>query len=477
MTSHLNKILLLSMGDAFFKGALWGAYDCKVPLNVACLAAYLEGQGLAVDVLDLQVAGPPEDSLRSVRWADYACVGLNASLGNVYNVYELAGLIKKRTQLPVFSFGVQTVLREVQLRECPHLDASAYGEEELTVHELCNAFISGSPLSDVSGVIWRNGADIVTNPARTVELDLDSLPFPAFEKFDVSKYQPSPGKFLKRPQFQMITSRGCRWRCFFCSNLRGKAMRFRSPENIVAEIDHLQARHGAREIEFVDDTFTADRDRAMRFVELMRARKEPIVFRICSRVDQVDPELLAALKSVGLYSVGYGMESGVDSILELNRKDITTAQIRAAVDMTKAAGLEVRGFFMINLPGDTGDTIGRTESFIKELDLDLLNVQITYPWPGTALREHVRANYEVDEELWDKWDRCDGDDIVFLQPGLDKEYISATYRRIIRDFYLRPRFVLRWLKRIRTWYDLKYSICQAYALFANSVLGSLRQTK
>jgi len=472
MRTHMGKVLLLSVGNSFFKGALWGGYDLELPLNAAYVAAFLESRGLEVDVVDLQTLADPGAHLATLDLSAYCAAVLNSTLSNTFDAYAVAlGVKARRPGLPVAAMGVFTVLRETLLAQCPALDFVIVGEEEHTAHELCAALSDGADCGGIAGLLLRAGEGVLATPPRPYEKDLDSLPFPARHMFPLERYYPSPGKYARLPQFSMLSSRGCKWGCFFCSNLRGKEMRLRSPENMVAEIDELQERYGAREIAFVDDTFTADRDRALKFCELMaRRNKPPMAFRIAARVDTVDFELLSRLKEVGLYSVGYGLESGSDRILEFNKKGFTTATARKAVEMTRMLGLDIRGYFMVNLPGDTRQTTEETVAYIRELELDLVNVQIAYPWPGTAMREFVRANYHVVEDIWERWDLCDGDDISFLQPDLPREYIQDTYKRIIREQYMNTLFVLKWLGHLKSWHDFKYSFLQAASLFKRTVL-------
>jgi radical SAM superfamily enzyme YgiQ (UPF0313 family) len=173
---------------------------------------------------------------------------------------------------------------------------------------------------------------------------------------------------------------------------------------------------------------------------------------------------LALLKRAGLYSVGFGMESGSDRILRYNNKRITKSQIREAVKLVKSLGLEIRGYFMVNMPGETKKDIEQTEAFIKELRLDLVNVQIGYPYPNTPFRRLAESKYHIIEEKWTRWEFSDGDDVVFTQSDLTENYIVGAYRRIIRSSYLNPRFVAGWCKRIKTFHDFKYSFLQSVNL-------------
>ncbi|MEW5692096.1 MAG: B12-binding domain-containing radical SAM protein [Candidatus Hydrogenedentota bacterium] len=451
------KTLLLSVGRPFFRGALWGAYDFELPLNVAYVASFLSKNFIPVDVVDFQIYKNPIKKLKSINFNEYRIIGINSDLGSTYSAYQLAKLIKEKYQILIFAFGVYTVLKEIIFEECNYIDFVIHGEEEHSVLKLVTSIASGH------------------NPeSRTIlqseyETNLDIFPFPSRDKFELKRYFPSPGKYYVLPQFPILSSRGCNWRCFFCSNLRGKGIRFRSAENIVEEIDELQSKYKAREINFVDDNLTADRERVLKFIELMRKRKNKIYIRACSRIDTVDKEVLKGLKEIGLYSIGYGIESGVDEILKFNNKGITTNQIEKTLRLTQELGLEKRGFFMLNLPGDNRLTTEETLKFIKKLKLDLVNVQITYPWPGTEMREFVKNNYKINETLWNNWEACDGDDVLFLQSDLTTNYILNTYKKIIREHYLNPKFIFRWLKRLKSFHDLKYSFLQFITLVLRTI--------
>jgi anaerobic magnesium-protoporphyrin IX monomethyl ester cyclase len=461
-----TKILLVAVGRTTFKGALWGAYDVDFPLNVAYVAAFLESNGIAVDVIDFQASDNPLARLTSSELQNYALIGMSANLGNAYVLYDMASRLKKNSRDAIIAcFGMVTLLKEIILLECQDIDYVVYGEEEHTMLELSRGALNGGLPGPLTGACFRSEGEMVVSPPRAFEQELDRFPFPARHMFDMSKYYPSPGKYKLLPQFTMLSNRGCNGNCRFCERLGGKGVRHRSVESVVAEIEHLQRKYGAREIYFLDETFTADRDRAMFLADVLKRRKNKPYLRISARVDTVDYGLLKSLKQAGVYSVGYGIESGDDDILAFNSKGITCDQSRKAVNIAKELGLEVRGFFMLNLPGENRETTERTIRFIEELPLDLMNIQITYPFPGTPIRQYVRREYSIDETRWNDWTCCEGNEVVFIQADLTREYLLKTYQSAIRKFYLNPGFVFYGLKRLRTLHDFKYSLLQFLTLF------------
>ncbi len=469
----MKRTLLISTDRSSFRGALWGAYDLELPLNTAYVSSYLELHGIGSDIIDLQLEKDVSGAIAQIDCSQTAVVGLNANLGGTYNMYDVAAAIKKKyPDIPVACFGLSTVLKEKILEESENVDYVVFGEEEETFRELAAALIDGRDTSGIKGTSSRrDNGEIICNLPRGFIRDLDAMPFPGRHLFDVGRYFPSPGKYMLMPQFTMISSRGCNGACLFCPRLYGRGIRYRSPANIAEEIDMLEKDFGAREIYFLDDTFTADRDRTMEIADMLSGRKKRIAFRIASRVDKVDRKMLKALKAAGLYSIGFGIESGVDEILKFNRKGITTEQVKAAVSWSREAGLETRGFFMLNLPGDTQKTTRETIRFIRELKLDLVNVQIAYPWPGSELRKYVLKNCDVSHDVINDWTACEGDRVTFTQNDMTPEFIFESYNSIIKEFYLNPRFILRWLSRIRNYHDFKYAFLQFLSLAGRMVAG------
>jgi len=454
------RVLLISAGRSSFKGALWGAYDFDLPLNVAYAAAYLEKNGHETTVVDFQFPDMrPDDYLEKSDIRPFDFIGISAILSSYRQAYGLVtGLRQKGYGGTVFIFGpLGLYLKSQILDDCPGVDVVVWGEEEPTIWDLVE---NNTRRNRVRGISHReDGSAIETLPREYIQ-DLDSLPFPAREKFDVNRYFPSPGKYYLLPQITMLSSRGCDYRCLFCEKTGGMRLRSRSAENIVAEIDKVVIDHGAREISFIDEMFGADRSETLKLADLISRRDYRIYLRISTRIDHLDREVLTELKKAGLYSVGFGIESGSDAVLKFNNKHITTQRVREKVSLIRSLGLEIRGYFMINMPAETRERLEQTRRFIKELDLNLVNVQIAYPFPNTPFRRLVERNYQPVEEKWDRWELSDGDEVVFTQSDLTAAYLKSEYRDIIRSSYLNLRFIIGWLKRIKTYHDFKYAFLQ-----------------
>jgi radical SAM superfamily enzyme YgiQ (UPF0313 family) len=460
------SILLVSAGSSSFKGALWGAYDVDLPLNVAYVAAYLEQQGTPAAVVDLQLAGQRLEPVFAGGAGVFDAVGISANLAGHGAACQTAAQLRRLGfDGLLFAFGpLGLYLRAQLLEQCPELDAVVWGEEETTIADLVK---HRTRLNAVAGICFRRGSQCVSTAPRPYLDDLDQLPFPARDKFDMRRYCPAPGKYYVLPQISLLSSRGCDHHCLFCEKTGGERLRRRSPANIAAEIDAVVARWGAREIAFVDEMFGADRQETLALAALLARRPYRVRLRISTRIDALHADVLAALKKVGLYSVGFGIESGSDAILAYNNKGITTDQVRRGVAMVKSLGLETRGYFMINMPGETRATVRQTQAFIRELNLDLVNIQIAYPFPNTAFRRLAERRYRIIADRWHDWGRSDGDDVVFTQADLTEAFLQDAYRRIIRRHFLRPSFIFKWTRRIKTFYDFKVCALQLANLVRN----------
>jgi radical SAM superfamily enzyme YgiQ (UPF0313 family) len=164
----------------------------------------------------------------------------------------------------------------------------------------------------------------------------------------------------------------------------------------------------------------------------------------------VDPEILALMKACGLRSISFGIESGDDEILRRMNKKITVEQVRKSVGWAKNLGLETKGFFILNYPGETKSTTEKTIRLARQLDLDYAGFNLTIPFVGTRLRQDILANFPINEKAWNNDEAHIGNQIFFYQQDLPPEYLMKAYRRAALSFYLSPRRILRKLKRIKS---------------------------
>ena len=227
---------------------------------------------------------------------------------------------------------------------------------------------------------------------RPAIADLDALPFPAYHFFKMEKYtslQPAMDAIEMGKSFSIMTSRGCPYRCTFCSqSVMAEKWRARSPESVIKEWRHLVHDLGAQEIGILDDSANINRKRlhdlCTRLIE-EKLNHVPWILINGIRANLADEELLKHMKDAGLLRLAFGVETGDEDILESIDKRVTHDQIRAAFKNAKKVGLETVGFFIIGLPGDTEATMEKTIQLACELDPLVANFSMMTPYPGTRV--------------------------------------------------------------------------------------------
>lgn len=434
-------------------GHFWSHSGRSLPLGLAFIAAVLEQEGLGVKVIDFQLPDTGLEKLHRLLKADPPCmVGISTSTPCARAAYDLAETIKSTNpSLPIILGGPHpTALGRRVLEDCSAVDGAVLGEAERIGPALVEAMLEKAPLSAVPGLVYRTAQSTRENPRPGFIPDLDSLPLPARHLFPVKQYVPVAGSYKRLPCVSMITSRGCPHRCVFCNKtIHGNVFRTRSAAKMTDEVETLIANYGAKEIAFFDDSFTENEERILEFCEVVLRRGIEFVWRCSARVDRVDRPLLRAMRRAGCYRIGFGIESGSEKILNNIAKGITLQRAVEAVRWAKGEGIETIAYFMLNLPGEDEESLSETSLFIRKLDPDILLCQLAYPFPGTPLRDLVARQYKILPDKWNDFDGRFSNDIVYLQEGLSVERLERAFQRITRDFYIRPLYLLKSLRRLR----------------------------
>jgi radical SAM superfamily enzyme YgiQ (UPF0313 family) len=271
--------------------------------------------------------------------------------------------------------------------------------------------------------------------------DLNRLPFPSWDQFDIRRfrYQIITSRGITLP---MLGSRGCPYTCNYCPYLVNSKYRVRTPENIVAEIEHLVAKYGIRGISFRDPNMTFDQARAHEFADLVLSRNLDIRWSMEARTDRLDPDLISILHRAGLRSVELGIESSNEVMLKANlRKATPKSHQERVIDHCHKLGIRVIANYTLGLPNDTVEGIHDTIRYAKKLNTFAIQFTVTTPYPGTQFYQSVK--HLVFEQNWENFN---GWTSVFRHP-----LISSTQLHRLREFayvsyHLRPRYVWRFLQ-------------------------------
>jgi radical SAM superfamily enzyme YgiQ (UPF0313 family) len=300
-------------------------------------------------------------------------------------------------------------------------------------------------LARIKGLVWRRGSEIVVNEDRPLIRNLDDLPLPRHDLLPLNDYR---APLVRGPYSFVVTSRGCPANCRFCIKhvSYGRSVRFRSPENILAELECL-VDLGVQTVNMYADLFTVSREQVMELCELMLERDLGLRWTCNSRVDFVDAEMLQLMGRAGCWMISWGIESGSETVLRRCRKGIKSEQVERALRWSKEAGILNWGYFIIGLPGETEQTIQETIQFSKRLPLDLVLFHIAAPHPGSPFF------FEVVEKGWfrpgTRWEQVDMDRSTVLDyPHLRAEELERWAQRAFREWALRPGPILTYLRML-----------------------------
>lgn len=435
------------------------------PLGTLYVAASLLEAGHDVRFLNGAFMGH-EEILKEIKDYKPEFVGLYSTTFGWNKAKKTAEDIKKLDRAIFVSVGgpYPIALKQHCLDSTPDIDAVVTGEGELTVPEMLERLKSDKGLGGVQGVVYREKGKITDNGSRPLINNLDSIPFPARDLLgDKNQCIPPPATYRRRPVAVMITSRGCNRRCIFCFQIdkeRKSGIRYRSVENVIAEIQ-LCLGQGFREIKFLDDTFAADYGRAVEIAGEIKRRRLDFTWFASACVNQVDKPLLRAFKDAGCWAVLFGAESGVQKNLNAIRKGITTEQIRQAVKAAKEVGLKVFTPFLFGIPGETFEEGLRTIEFACELNPDTANFHSITPFPGTELHDNVEKYGNVSGDLTEYTYQG----IAFVPHTMSREEIAKLRQVAFKRFYSRPRFLINRLLSIRNVNDLKVGFRGLQSLF------------
>jgi len=425
------------------------------PISLVSVAAVLRNDGHEVKLID----GIASDTSRSQLSQQIASFKPNAIIINTATPSIVGDLsiakMAKSIDLKIFTaaFGMHvTALPAESLELQPELDACIRGEPEETARELIHSIAHKKDLSKVKGISFR-AKKVIHNEDRPFIENLDKLPWPARDLLDKTKYVlPFTGDIFTT----VLVARGCPFNCTFCeaNKYYGKKFRMRSVNNVVDELEHL-TKEGITNFLFWSDTFTANKKWGMAVCDEILKRGLKIKWVTNSRVDTIDEEFLRKMKQAGCWMLGFGVESGDQTILNNIRKGITLEKVRSAIGLTKKVGIQTTLHFILGLPGETKGTMEKTIRFAKELDPEFVQFYCAIPYPGTDFGKYAKEQGWVLDAPWEKYEQLYS---ILDRPGLSHEDIMKARSRAYREFFMRPSKVLQHIKDITSWNALKQTI-------------------
>ena len=426
-------------------GALTSAGAVYPSLGLAYLAAVALELGHQVRIIDAEAEGMSMSRLEEeLRREKPQLIGLQTFCTTIRKCVAICQNAKSiQPGVTTLLGGVHATLFPEDCIGHPAVDYLVRGEGERTFAALLELLEDQGDPSTVDGLVWkrRDGGEVVHNRSRQLIEDLDQLPFPARHLLPMERCR-SGAQLRGRRTVHLMTSRGCPFNCGFCSSheVFGRTHRFQSTARVLAEIGRVVEEQGADEIQFYDESFTANRKRVLELCEGMHRSFPGLKWTCFTRTDLVRPDLLQEMKQAGCYQIFYGVESGVPRLLELVNKRIPLEKTEQAFRWTHEAGIQITASFILTLPTETREETEQSIRFGIKLNPEFVYWLTFVPYPGTRLSEYA---LEVGTMIHDDLERYSVfEDVCYLPQGRDSAEIKRAVRRAYRRFYLRPSYLL-----------------------------------
>jgi radical SAM superfamily enzyme YgiQ (UPF0313 family) len=300
------------------------------------------------------------------------------------------------------------------------------GEAEWALLELSKSLLQTSDLrpEHIPGVTFRRPAtgELFQTPRRPLLRDLDTLPLPARDLIHAEAYRRAWRDRHGVFSLNLVASRGCPYRCNWCSRpIYGESFHVRSPESVAEEMKELKERYGAEHLWFADDVFGLRHRWVEELAHAVERRCAVMPFKIQSRVNLITSEVASALRRAGCTEVWMGVESGSQEILNAMDKGTHVELVPVARDNLRREGIRACFFLQFGYPGETWEDILKTIALVRETRPEDIGVSVSYPLPGTKFYERVR------EELGVKRNWVDSDDLSVMFKGT---YTNDFYRAL-----------------------------------------------
>lgn len=394
-------------------------------LGLLYISAYLRRSGFDVEIFDTTFAGREELFARLSRGA--GVLGIYTNLMTRRAVLDIAAAAK--------AHGWTVILGGPESANYPReylalgADVIVSGEGEATMAELLPALAARGPrnLHAVQGIVFRDDeGTVVTNPERSKIPDLDSIPWPDRGRIDQARYVDVWREKHGMGSVNMITARGCPYKCNWCSHaVFGYTHRRRSYLDSAAELEHIMEAYRPDQVWYADDVFTISHPWLFGYAKELQRRNLRVPFETISRADRMmKDEVLQTLADMGCYRIWIGSESGSQRILDGMQRGVKVEQVIWAANAAKRYGIQVGMFLMWGYPGEQIDDIAATVELVRKCQPDIHLTTVAYPIKNTGFYNNA------------------GDRVV-----TDKQWSEATDR----DFRIKGRHSRAYYKQADSW--------------------------
>ncbi len=444
------------------------------PLGILYIAAVLENQDHEVTVLDTNILEMGVGDIREyLQEHKFDMIGISLYTPMYENFKKLISSIKPVIgDTPVVVGGPHTFLFPKETIETiPEIDYSVHGEGEAIFPEIADYIEGKTKLSNIKGICYRENGNIIMTEMPPFTEDLDTIPYPARHLVPMEKYIPSPSTYKNLPAHHMIATRGCYFRCTYCASaeMLKRTIRYHSVKRVVDEMEHLIETYKSKEVFFLDDLFVANRKFVLDFCDevINRGLNKKFEWSCHSRSGLVTKEMLLKMKESGCWQLHFGVESGVQRLLDMVKKGITPEMSKESIRLCREVGITTRAYLMLGLPTETREESLQTIQFAKEMDPDYVKFSLLTPYPGTPIFEQIKKEGNIATTNWEYYKTVGGfggTQRPYVPQGRTSEELNELHKRAFKEFYFRPKIIARFLTIPKTMPELKMYIKSGIAL-------------
>ena len=431
-------------------------------LGLGYLARALERENHEVEILDcvnLRLTFKKfEDYISKI---DFDVIGFRVFSTDLFSVKKSLLIVKKtRPDVKIILGGAHpSAFPEQTLQYFEEADFAIRGEAEQGLADLIRN-LSGPdivPKKKIPGLIWRESGKIKINPPVFPE-NLDLLGSPDWNLINPCNY-PFQTSYLTKSKIvaPLIMTRGCPYRCTFCScrSVTGHKIRSHSVSYIIEEINFLKSNFGIKEICFIDDNFLVFKHLVTELCEQLIKQQLNIKWSCFGiRLDLVDKDILSLMEKSGCYLLTVGIESGSQRILDHMKKKLTLDLIKEKITLIHTlTNIKIIGNFILGYPIEKEEDIDKTIRFAKNLPLYGANFFPFHPAPGTEIFDELIAKKDL--KVID-WKLMGQDRLPYIPEGISKQKFIWLFLRAFINFYMRPQIILNVLMATRSLERLKY---------------------
>jgi radical SAM superfamily enzyme YgiQ (UPF0313 family) len=434
------------------------------PINLLYPAAVARESGRDVELLDAHAERLGYQALAArIASSEPDVIGITATTFTLLDAIETARIAKKAApSATVICGGLQPFLYPEETARLDAFDVCLRGEAESTFVPLLNAIENKEPFDQVPGSIFLRDGKVILGPDPEPISELDSIPTAAHDLLDLRLY--SSLVTDRSPVGVMISSRGCPYRCAFCSHsVTGKRYRVRSAESVVEEMAWCESL-GMKYILFYDEVMSIQRERMLELCEQISQRGLGLRWMARARAGALDTEMLAAMKRAGCDLVTMGIESGSPKVLKrLNRPQNVDEAVESFTFVRKA-GLRSIAYFMIGCPDETETDLRMSLDVAKRAAPDMVHASIFVPYPATDLYEEGLREGRFASDYWREFSAnptADFQTRLWIDPAEADRRLAWFYR----GYHLRLGYIWQRLKALRSWKELSQNVRGAIAVF------------